>query len=68
MAREHGARIYVLRAGTSIAQPWAQEDERGEAYEQAARAGGRYAAGRMFWFIRNRLVGSYFALICASRS
>ncbi len=27
-----------------------------------------YAAGRMFWFTRKKLVGSYFLLVVARRS
>jgi hypothetical protein len=36
-------------------------------YDKAAAAAGGQAFGLMFWLTRNRLSGSYLALIAASR-
>jgi hypothetical protein len=56
-----------------VAAPWALLRRRADVggRRRDARFTGRsvdYRAGWMFWFRRNRLSGSYLALICARRS
>ena len=54
-------------AGEAYRHADADRDEERESKESGT-AHGMAPAGATFWFLRNRLFGSYFALILASRS